>query len=750
MDQQHLIDRAVFNTTFVGSAALAEQRHEMDDFLRRQVLSVIEEVFDQQTEGPENILRIDRLEIDLGEITLEDFRQQLPARLRERLRAALHEQRHLATTRLPAAARLTDRQGSLMQELRFFLEHGFLPWYSRPRDNEMIAAEFERILRHAPQDLVHLLAQRQDRPRILERLQKQFSPAAIDRIKRLLAAPPEHETSATAEPDRGQATFASPLLQRVAPSSWRDLEPAMLQLLDAILAGETDTIEARWSVLITAQPAALARALRRIGRQPLVRRSIAAGFAAPLFEQLLRLLEPADIETLLFLSAIFVQVLQAETGLPSARIEQELREFILQYLLDERGNIFASRDYLASLLRQLTTLYPVREDRLADIVAQQIRSGAGQGSVAHDLGDLLRQLSAQSPMVPSADAVPGPAATRKTVEPRARFDRLARLLTGADDQPHEMPSTLFEDLRALRQAAPGLLPMLLAELRGADRSRLRALAQLSLGELAELCAALLTRQPGKAAEVGDANELEQTFYRYFARVRGKREFLLRFVEQWSSNAPVDFTALARAPETTPSSMKPAPGQDARPGGTEHTDLPDSQASEADDLIEEIYVANAGAVIVAPYLPHLFERLGYIERGSFKSRDMAERAVHCVQYLVNEHLSSPEYELVLNKVLCGVKPGLPICRGIDLDASELDQLDTLLESVIQHWQALGNTTVEGLRTAFLQRNGRLQRKQNEWQLSVEGKPYDMLLDQVPWTYSIIKFPWMEQVLYVEWR
>jgi len=168
------------------------------------------------------------------------------------------------------------------------------------------------------------------------------------------------------------------------------------------------------------------------------------------------------------------------------------------------------------------------------------------------------------------------------------------------------------------------------------------------------------------------------------------------------------------------------------------------------IAEDIYISNAGIVLLAPYLPRLFDMLGLTEDSTFKDRDAAERGVHILQFLVNESLSSPEYLLVLNKLLCGVKTVRPIRRGIELGADEVEQLDGLLLGVIQNWRSLGNTSITGLRESFLQRNGRLQLREGAWHLSVEAKSFDMLLDQIPWSYSTIKFPWIDRVIYVEWR
>ena len=179
---------------------------------------------------------------------------------------------------------------------------------------------------------------------------------------------------------------------------------------------------------------------------------------------------------------------------------------------------------------------------------------------------------------------------------------------------------------------------------------------------------------------------------------------------------------------------------SEPGDTDDEPLP----------LEDIYIANAGMVLLAPYLPRLFERLGFTDRGEFKTRLTAERAVHCLQFLVNSNLNSPEYQLVLNKLLCGVKPGLPICRGIELSADERLQIEGLLKAVTQHWKALENTSIDGLRESFLRRNGRLQLKDDSWQLAVETRTFDMLLEQVPWSFNTIKFAWMDRVIYVEWQ
>ena len=80
---------------------------------------------------------------------------------------------------------------------------------------------------------------------------------------------------------------------------------------------------------------------------------------------------------------------------------------------------------------------------------------------------------------------------------------------------------------------------------------------------------------------------------------------------------------------------------------------------------------------------------------------------------------------------------------------MDQAHELLASVIEHWQALKNTSVDGLRGAFLRRDGLITRKNDDWLLQVERKTLDVLLDSIPWGYSTITLPWNGYLIHVEW-
>jgi hypothetical protein len=174
------------------------------------------------------------------------------------------------------------------------------------------------------------------------------------------------------------------------------------------------------------------------------------------------------------------------------------------------------------------------------------------------------------------------------------------------------------------------------------------------------------------------------------------------------------------------------------------------AVEAVEPDGPLFVDNAGLVLLAPYLPRLFGRLGLNDGQRFVDANAAGRAALVTHYLVSGETTCAEPLLMLNKLLCGLPLQAPVPRRIELAASEREAADGLLLAVIAHWKALGQTSPAGLRQTFLQREGRLDHVDEAWQLEVPPQTFDLLLDRLPWGYATLRFPWMPEVLHVQWR
>lgn len=175
-------------------------------------------------------------------------------------------------------------------------------------------------------------------------------------------------------------------------------------------------------------------------------------------------------------------------------------------------------------------------------------------------------------------------------------------------------------------------------------------------------------------------------------------------------------------------------------------------NEKEDVEAEknIYIHNAGLVIVFPFLQQLFERLELMKEGVFISAAAAYRAVHILQYVVTGETGHPEYHLALNKLLCGVAGSRPLERNVEVSDDEKAVCDGMLSAIIQQWTIVNNSSIEAIRESFLQRGGRITAGDDAWRLVVEKKGIDVLMDHLPWPISVIRLPWMEKPLYVTWR
>lgn len=166
-------------------------------------------------------------------------------------------------------------------------------------------------------------------------------------------------------------------------------------------------------------------------------------------------------------------------------------------------------------------------------------------------------------------------------------------------------------------------------------------------------------------------------------------------------------------------------------------------------LQNIPVRNAGAILLSPFIPRLLERLNFTADGDFTHQQSRERAAQFLQYVVTGKQDTPNTELALNKIICSLSPETTLSENTEITTEAAALSDQLLTALISQWSALGKTSVEALRQTFLIREGFLSESPEQWKLTVEHKAFDVLLNQCPFSFSVIKYPWMEKPLVVEW-
>lgn len=190
--------------------------------------------------------------------------------------------------------------------------------------------------------------------------------------------------------------------------------------------------------------------------------------------------------------------------------------------------------------------------------------------------------------------------------------------------------------------------------------------------------------------------------------------------------------------------------------TPTADDPDIQPPETESWskvkkppLDTIYTGNAGLILLHPFIPYGFKRIGLVNDEGFVNREAQHRAVHLLQYMATGKEEHAEHELALNKILCALPLEEPVPAELLLTPEEKQLCEELLKVVIQRWEKMNNSSVEGFRAAFLQRDGALWEKDGDWWLRIEERGYDLILQTLPWGIGMIKAPWMEKTIYTEW-
>ena len=170
-------------------------------------------------------------------------------------------------------------------------------------------------------------------------------------------------------------------------------------------------------------------------------------------------------------------------------------------------------------------------------------------------------------------------------------------------------------------------------------------------------------------------------------------------------------------------------------------------------LKHIPISNAGLVILFPFLPMLFMRLNMLsqDRRDFNSNESKVRAIFILQHLMaSEDREYDEKDLFLNRLLINYPSNEPLPKRVELNQDELNTIDSLLETAKTNWSKMRNTSMRGFQEAFLRRAGFIEKTEREWVLTVEERAFDILLDSIPWSYKLVRLPWMENILKVNWR
>lgn len=205
------------------------------------------------------------------------------------------------------------------------------------------------------------------------------------------------------------------------------------------------------------------------------------------------------------------------------------------------------------------------------------------------------------------------------------------------------------------------------------------------------------------------------------------------------------------PPQTRADARPEPASPSRFPRPAQLEPPKLQLARRRALarLDELYIDDAGLVILWPFLERLFTRVELLEKPSFRDELAQTKAIALLAYLGLEDPEPREHRLSFAKLLCGRSPEQPCILDAALEPELREECETLLAAVIDHAPVLDAMPIPQFRASFLQRAGVLSVRTGSWLLAVERQPYDLVLDRFSWSWAWIKLPWMPQPVTVEW-
>lgn len=190
-----MIKRQILELEVDATLNVADLQTQISDLYRRQIVPLIDAYCSQITDS-NTIHRIDRLEIDLGDIDLETLDADYVTKAADALTAQLVQQlsrspipsrQSAPTTHSPKAIQPVSTSQARLEIIQRFITTGQLPWWSEPLDPQGLIDCWDQLLSESPAQLKGMLQTALKSENVLQRILHQFSESLWMAILKLLA-----------------------------------------------------------------------------------------------------------------------------------------------------------------------------------------------------------------------------------------------------------------------------------------------------------------------------------------------------------------------------------------------------------------------------------------------------------------------------------------------------------------------------------------------------------------------------------
>lgn len=715
---RHIIKNQVILTAIpTPEVGIALQKQWKEIYYSR-ILPLIDRIFTEYSSGDE-VIRIDTLDLDLGKLTPSNFKEEVEKKVETAIRKALDEKIPQVQWRQGIREKKLEAAEAREEYLFHYLKFGTLPWWAKGKKNLSPAMALNRLLAERPKELFFFLENEGKHPQVFRRLVLQIPAEKISLLLSAWAKKSVHGLDVFWSEVIGNPALRDRLASMMVLSwltkmpwgfrkKWPGLKsfPAVRDYIQKQLS-----VEMQESLLQAWTGGAPERALVQKGQRLIRNFSLEEYYFGGKIEQTqFKQLKKSWIEGLG--SDILLQATEGKSLNEALLLERWIQRGIVAFA--ETG--IPEREAGVYLFLLLENLRPSVKQEIS--YAQQLQKAIenkylpASGSGAKNGRERAFSLLKLSPIPKKEHADEKiPLAPKSKSKAEGLSDPKQE---GAEERGEG--ASVSPEKENLSPSVP-LTP-----------------EQLSFDE-----------------SIQDASRQEK-------ESESKKETpSKKKPKQLDAKDEVELRRLARDLKQHDVNQGKAREQKAMDFIRRMQELAKKQAGKAPtsnpyrrDKGEEFFVENAGMVLLWPFLSRYFDYAGLLKNGDFVDDLARERAVHLLQYLVSgQDAPEVEYNLVLNKIFCGIQPETPIGTDVTLTDKEKEQGDQVLHALIGYWDKLKSTSIDGLRGTFLLREGSIRSKDGGWVVKIARKPYDILIDYLPFGIGTIKLSYLDEMIFTEW-
>ena len=190
---RHIISKQVLELTIPGRERAIPIQNEASEIAKQKLQAALDTLF-SKIAGQEEIIRIDKLVIDLGTISENDMGNMLVERtvkqvedkivslLKTGNKATGQTSAHSGTSKTPENVKVISKSKDVLEQLVIFLRTGHFSWWHIQSDLHTLEDIFTEVLKYDIKDLKNVLVPVFKEPSVRQRLVFQFDHAQLDAL----------------------------------------------------------------------------------------------------------------------------------------------------------------------------------------------------------------------------------------------------------------------------------------------------------------------------------------------------------------------------------------------------------------------------------------------------------------------------------------------------------------------------------------------------------------------------------------